>query len=70
MRALHGAVARAGPAGQAGDGGRQLGRVDGLGDVRLEAGEQGPLAVLGAGEGGQGGGRDLPGPSSWPAPGG
>ena len=51
--------ARAGPAGQARDGGRQFGRIDGLGDVRLEAGEQGPFPVLGAGEGGEGGGRDL-----------
>ena len=63
-------VARAGPAGQAGDGGRQLGRVHGLGDVRLEAGEQGPFAVLRAGEGGQGGGGDLPGRVDWPSPGG
>ena len=52
-------VALAGPAGQAGDGGRQFGRIDGLGDVRLEAGEQGPFPVLGAGEGGEGGGRDI-----------
>jgi hypothetical protein len=59
MRAVLVLVVRAGPEGQAGDGGRQLGRVHGLGDMRLESGEQGPFAVLRAGEGGQGDGGDL-----------
>src|SRR6516162_2146480 len=61
-------VARAGPAGQARDGGRQFGRVHGLDDVRLEAGEQCPFAVLRAGEGGQGNSRNLSGRVDGPHP--
>jgi len=52
-------VAPAGPARQARDGGREFGRVHGLGEVHLEAGEQGPFPVLDAGERGEGDSRDV-----------
>ena len=55
---------------EAGDDGRQLVRVHGLGHVGLEAGEQGAFPVLDAGEGGQGRGREIPWPSDSPSPGG
>jgi hypothetical protein len=54
-------VVAAGPEGQAGDHGHDLGRIDGPGDVRLEAGQERAFPVVGSGEGGEGGGRSFPG---------
>ena len=39
-------VALAGAEGQAGDDGRQFGRIDGLGDMGLETGQQRAFPVL------------------------
>src|SRR4029077_17777902 len=60
IRALLGLNGPAGPTCQARDGGREFGRVDGLDDLGLEAGEQGSFSVLDAGERGKGGGGDVP----------
>jgi hypothetical protein len=52
-------VPLAGAEGQAGDGGREFGRIDGLGDMGLETGKERAFPILGAGECGEGGGRDI-----------